>query len=181
VPIPPSASAGRTGGNFVPQVESYDEEIYLCRAGDTLETICQRYYQSDGYARALLLFNRNHPRPASGVAKDPPDLREGQPVYIPPPHILDKYYAYAVTGQKTSAAVVPATARPPHPPRADQRYLVRQAEMVSAIARNTLGNLERWTEIYEMNGRGFDPSRPVPAGTVLVMPAGARIPETNLP
>ncbi len=181
VPVPPSSS-GRTTSNFVPQVESYDEETYRCKAGDTLENVSQRYFATDKYARALLLFNRNHPRPAAGLASDPPQLVDGQPLYIPPPHILDKYYAYAVPGQRISPSlVVPASATTVGVPntggaaRAGQRYTVRQPEMVSAIARNTLGNLERWSEIYELNGRGFDPSRPIPAGTVLVMPADARL------
>jgi nucleoid-associated protein YgaU len=169
----------------VPQVESYDEETYQCRAGDTLEIISQRFYNSDKYARALLLFNRNHPRPAVGLTKEPPLVTEGQPVYIPPPHILEKYYAYALPTSKTPPAVViPATGTAPitapaAAPRSGPRYVVRQAEMVSAVARNTLGNLERWSEIYELNGRGFDPSRPIPAGTVLTMPADARVPDAN--
>jgi nucleoid-associated protein YgaU len=183
VPVPPSTNAGRSTSNFVPQVESYDEETYLCRSGDTLESICQRYYTDDKYARALLLFNRNHPRPASGLVKEPPELRDGQPVYIPPSQILEKYYAYAIPGYKPpSGGIVQAGATTASAPNANlsrsaQRYIVRQAEMISTIARTTLGNLERWSEIYELNGRGFDPSRPLAPGTVLVMPADARIPE----
>src|SRR5262249_29876554 len=46
VPVPPSAAAGRSTSNFVPQVESYDEETYLCKTGDTLESVCQRYYHT---------------------------------------------------------------------------------------------------------------------------------------
>jgi nucleoid-associated protein YgaU len=186
VPVPPSAAAGQSTSHFVPQVESYDEETYLCRAGDTLEAVCQRYYHADKYARALLLFNRNHPRSAAGLWKDPPELVDGQPVYIPPLRVLEKYYAAAIPDHRPLTLAVPPAAEAPAGTVAASstggvRYVVRQSEMISAIARTTLGSLERWNDLYELNNRSFDPSRPVPAGTVLVMPADARVPDANRP
>jgi hypothetical protein len=186
VPVPPSSTAGRTSSNFVPQVESYDEETYPCKEGDTLESVSQRFFTTDKYARALLLFNRNHPRPPAGLVANPPRLVEGQPLYIPPSHILEKYYAYAIPGQKAAPAVVvpAATGSTPAPANANaqrggHRYVVKQPEMISTIARNTLGSLDRWSEIYELNGRGFNPSQPLPPGTALVMPADAKLPESS--
>src|SRR5262249_40944097 len=53
-PIPAAAApsvvlpvAGTT-----PQVESYDEETYRARPGETFQSISQRHYQSDRYAQA---------------------------------------------------------------------------------------------------------------------------------
>ena len=67
----------------------------------------------------------------------------------------------------------PATAAVPAPPL--PRYQVRAAagEMMRDIAGRSLGNAERWVDIYRMNP-SFDPARPVPAGSVLQMPADAR-------
>lgn len=78
------------------KVDSYDEETYLCKQGDKFEDISTKFYQTDKYAQALLLFNRNHPRAAAAVRQDPPALAAGQPVYIPPLRVLEKQFATAI-------------------------------------------------------------------------------------
>jgi hypothetical protein len=44
------------------------------------------------------------------------------------------------------------------------------------IARVTLGNGDRFHEIYHLNERRYRPDYAVPAGTILVLPDGARVP-----
>ncbi len=184
VPMPPGATP--IAASRVPQVESYDEETYVCRANDSFEAISNHYYSSKKYAQALMLFNRNHPRATAALQKDAPVLAEGQALYIPPIRILEKQYASAIPGYKPPApAPAPNTARTtarslstsPSP-----QYHVRKAggEMIPIIAKDTLGNVDRWTEIYQLNKGRFDPAWPVPAGTVLVMPADAKVPPENL-
>ena len=80
-----------------PRVESYDEETYRPRPDDTLASISKHFYQSDKYAQALLQFNREHPRAADAIRRDPPAL-SGQAVYIPPLHILEKRHADVIEG-----------------------------------------------------------------------------------
>jgi len=79
------------------KVDSYDEETYLCKQGDKFEDISTKFYQTDKYAQALLLFNRNHPRATAAVRQDPPSLAAGQSVFIPPLRVLEKQYATAIT------------------------------------------------------------------------------------
>jgi nucleoid-associated protein YgaU len=42
-------------------------------------------------------------------------------------------------------------------------------EMLLSIAERTLGNRDRWSEIYRLNPQ-VQPQYPIPAGTVLRMP-----------
>ena len=126
VPVPPSGAPVSVN----PQVDSYDEFMYRCKPEDTFEKISTQYYLSDRYARALLLFNRNHPRAEDAVRQEPPVLQVGTPVFIPPLRILEKQYGNAIPGPSplpaaTSAplpppaqasAPLPAPVSPPSPP-----------------------------------------------------------------
>jgi nucleoid-associated protein YgaU len=193
--MPPSAVRGdrpvQTSSQMTPQVESYDEETYVCQGGDTFENISAQFYHTEKLGPALLLFNRSHPRAAAALWKDGPTLQEGMPVYIPPVRILEKNHAAAIPDFKPTPApglgagpAAPMAASTPDAPPATARggpqYAVRKVEMISAIARDTLGNWQRWTEIYKLNGH-INPSQPLMVGTVLAMPADAVIPPENKP
>jgi nucleoid-associated protein YgaU len=172
-----------------PQVESFDEEAYRCKPGDTFESISQRFYHTDKYARALLLFNRSHPMVSEGLQQNPPLIQVGQSVYIPPLSILEKRYS----GHVQDLTPLPATQTRPVPPAAGspvpapggdstvRKYRVgSNGEWMRDIARTTLGNGDRWTDVYRLNP-GFKPDMPVPANTVLSLPAEARVAPTNMP
>ena len=155
----------------VAQADSWDEETYTCRANDTFKGISQQFYHSDRYDRALLLFNRNHPLAADWIRQDPPTPAAGQPVYIPPAHILEKRYAAAIPGLSS----LPAAADGPKQPAGYRQYKVRpNGEMLLEIARRTLGASERWSDIHQLNKR-YDPQKPIPPGTILWLPADARV------
>jgi hypothetical protein len=160
----PDLSSSAAG---IPQVESYDEETYVCRPGDTFRAISQAYYHSEKYERALLLFNRNHPLAGDAVRQEPARLPTGQAVYIPPLRILEKYYGGAgdpATRPVSGGAFTPSS---------DRTYRVGvNPEMLLDIARRTLGDENRWVEIYRLNPR-IDPKDPVPAGSELRMPPDA--------
>jgi nucleoid-associated protein YgaU len=167
----------------VAQVESYDEETYVCRPSDTFRSISQAYFKTDKYERALLLFNRNHPLATEAVRQNPPALREGQSVYIPPQRILDKYYGSVIgDGSSQAPAAIPTSqSGQQNSPATEKAYRVRaNGEMFYDIARRTLGSGERWQEIYRLNPR-FDPKDPVPAGSELRVPSDARIDPADAP
>ena len=162
-------------------VESYDEETYTCRPNDSFRAISRTYFQDERYAQALFLFNRDHPLATDTIRRGPATLAAGTSIYIPPLRILQKYYGQAI-GQaapvqsQTSGVLQPA-ALPltPAPQPRERSYQVRaQGEMLRDIARRTLNDPERWTEIYQLNRR-YDPSVPVPAGSELRLPADARV------
>jgi nucleoid-associated protein YgaU len=168
----------------IPQVESYDEETYFCKSGDTFETISSNYYHTAKYAQSLLLFNRNHPRAADALRQEPPLLREGQAVYIPPLRILEKNFASAIPNHSPvpPPSASPAGASPvgssgttgSNSPAARLYRVRRPGEMVYEIARHALGDGNRWQEIYLLN-LGLNTERPVPGGSILRLPPDARI------
>lgn len=197
-PLSPSPAAGSTGGRLVPegrlvtparnsasiqpQVESYDEEEFVCRTNETFRTISQEFYRTPKYERALLLFNRSHPLATEAVRQEPPSLRPGLKVYIPPARILEQYYAAAITDAAAANAGSAEARRPAGvltsstvPSIAADKILrvAEGGEMIRDIARRALGDPERWAEIYQLN-RNVDPRYPVPAGTELRLPSDAR-------
>jgi nucleoid-associated protein YgaU len=191
MPHPPVQAAAAAS----PQVESYDEDTYAIKANDTFGKISQAVYQTDQYERSLMLFNRSHPLASNALREDPPVLQAGQAVYIPPVRILEKYYGAPVLASPPSA--VAPSPRPPAGDRLDPAGSVRPAnlaladantpfktgplyrvrdggEMVREIAIRTLGNGDRWWEIYQLNPR-FDPKEAIPGGSQLQMPKDARV------
>jgi nucleoid-associated protein YgaU len=182
VPVAPDfARAPAAAPPTTTQVDSYDEETYLCKAADTFESISTQFYHSPKYAQALLLFNRAHPRRAAALWNDPPQLQDGQPIYIPPLRILERQYGHTIPDVRPLPPVtIPArpgaaTGTSLSTPRTGPQYTVRPGDTIWTIARDTLGNTDRWTEIYQLNDRAFDPSRPLTVGAVLVLPSDARL------
>lgn len=187
IPVPqgsPNAAA--------PYVESYDEVTYRSKAGDTFASISKEQYNSDVYASALLMYNRNHPQnqgpAADNLRRDQPVLQPGQPVYIPPMRILEKQFPIqGLTPVPPAPAIAPGANASPSPtpapltgtsnfsPGAPKTYQVRQpSETYVNIARQTLGNPERWWDIARLNPQ-IPPAYPVPGGTLLKMPPDARL------
>lgn len=181
-PTPPSPAPTAAPPANVPQVDSYDEETYHCRANDSFRTISMQFYRSEKYSQALWLFNRNHPLASDMVRQDPPILQAGQPIYIPPIRILEKYYSSTIP--ETPVAPGNPSPRPASPlsgATIDRTYKVSgNGEAFLEVAHRTLGSGDRWTEIYRLNPR-FDPKQPIPAGSVLRLPADARVERDNLP
>ena len=168
------------------QAESWDEETYLCRENDSFKSISERFYRTDRYERALLLFNRNHPLAADWTRQDAPTLPVGQAVYIPPSHMLDKRYTGSIPGltmlpERDAAAAGGSGAANSKKPEGYQRYKVRPGgEKFLEIARRTLNSSERWSEIYRLN-RLYKPNDLIPAGTILWLPADARLEPADTP
>ena len=188
ITVPP-AGGSIAYGAINPQVESYDEETYLAKQNDTFASISRQHYQSDKYERALLQFNRNHPRAADSVRQDPPVLREGQPVYIPPLRVLERQYAAVIPDHiPLPPPVAPAPVAGQAPVSSvgaagssQGLYRVRaNGEMLWDIATRTLGRGERWSEIYSLNSQ-FNPQQPIPGGYTLRMPADASIQPQDRP
>jgi hypothetical protein len=178
VPAPviiPAVAAPTSPSDGVRQagVESYDEVTYVCRPNDTFRTISKLFFQTEKYERALALFNRAHPLAIDALRQNPPLLRPGDSVYIPEQRILDKNYQSVIDETANVGAAGQTT--PANAIASEKTYRVRaNGEMFYEIARRTLGNGERWQEIYRLNP-GLDPKDPVAAGTQLRLPADARV------
>jgi hypothetical protein len=106
-----------------PSVTVYDEQEYVCQAGDTWESLSKRFYLStDRFAKALQRHNQNHFRASDQMVKTG-QLAPGERVFVPQSHILEEKYADAIIKPSPVAAptMVPAafmgqSGSPPPPP-----------------------------------------------------------------
>jgi hypothetical protein len=170
-----------------PKVESYDEELYYCKPGDTFASVAQQYYHTPKYEKALLLFNRSHPMGAGNLTADAPVLQPNQLVHIPPAKVLENRYgtlipdlsplppAAAGAANPTGAlaplpVAAPVTAHSSPPVPRDYLIQSKDGEMMYRIAEQYLGNGNRWVEIRDLNP-SWPPEQPVPAGVTLRLPA----------
>ncbi len=197
-PIAPAPSSGR-----LPEVKTYPTQVRpeVCQPGDSsFAALSQRLYGSDRYASALQAFNREHVQADPAVKQDPPRLQAGTRVFVPPASLLDSAYGDLVRSPATTSTLPPvristptplgdpatiplanpnlSSARVTPPPTADAttRYIVQGKEqMMLQIARDTLGDANRWGEIYRLNPHLL-PQFPIPAGTEVRLPTGARVP-----
>jgi hypothetical protein len=154
-------------------VESFDEETYRCGPNDTFASLSQRYYQSDNYAQALQMFNRDHPRASEDVRKN--RNLAGQAVFIPPREILERQYRSAIPRTSSGSTLTPTNVSPRSegPKPATRTYVVQgKEETMWEIAKRELGSGERWTEIYYLNP-GFKPTLKIPENTRLQLPDDA--------
>ncbi len=191
---PPPKQADSAAGS--PQVRNYDMKTHHVQPGETsLADISKRYYQTDKYGRALLMFNRGFPMAGDNLQQEAPRLQPGQAVFIPPREILESSFPNAL-GDGRPTTTSPVTVRPPTPlstpatppaaqaaplgtgtstqswaaPDKSRRYRVRDSgEYLLEIAHQALGDSRRWTEIYRLNPN-IRPEYPIPGGTELRIP-----------
>ena len=125
--------------------------------GDTYSTLARQYYSDESYAGALKQWNIKEGDTAEQRAGL---LPPGGLVFIPEKDQLDARF--------------PATGR--------LQYKVGPGneEFLFAIAKKTLNRGDSWEQIASLN-RSFNPAVPIPAGTILQMPAGAVVPPENKP
>jgi hypothetical protein len=174
----PSSPAVRSAQ---PDVVSYTEESYLAGAGDSFQSISRAKYGTDTYAQALYFFNRSHPLAEDDLVQSD-SLKAKQTVYIPPVEILRSRYAGAIKEENSpvrSGVMVGTTTsqRADTSAAAPRTYRVAASgEKVYDIARNLLGDGNRWVEIQKLNP-GWKWDVPLPPGAAIQVPADARLPQ----
>jgi len=99
-------------------VTVYDEFEYVCKPGDTFESISKQFLLSEKYAKALQRHNQNHAR-ASDRMRDTGQLVPGERIFIPQTYVLEERYPDAIP--KPASPTMPATfvapnGSPPLPP-----------------------------------------------------------------
>jgi hypothetical protein len=200
VKTPPINFSGRLGGptSQARSVETFDVHAVIITEAVTWAGLSSSQYGSEIYASALQEFNRTYHQDAPRSTGDPQP--EGR-VYIPPKDYLEKKYAPLISGRETvqvksaqpgspsfkegsearagqkpnraAGSVVPASAwSESHGTRTYKVKGPNQSFLL--IARKTLGDEKRWSEIYHLNPK-IRPEYPVPEGTEIVLPADARV------
>jgi hypothetical protein len=95
----------------------------------------------------------------------------------PPPRPTLTMPSLAAEAGEPASVIRPVavvSTQPKLAPPPEKTYRVAEGgEAIWSIAERTLGNGERWMEIYSLNKQSFDPGKPVPAGTMLKLPGDA--------
>jgi hypothetical protein len=159
-----------------PRVESYDEEWYYCKPGDTLESISQKFFFSPKYEQALRQYNLDRNYQAS-FRQERPSLAAGQVVKVPPARILEKFYPSSLGLRPAPGPRSDGPTNIPSTPTqgADdlgtpREYQVRREGMtLRDIAKEELHDERQWTRIFNLN-REWNPSAPIPVGTRIFLP-----------
>jgi hypothetical protein len=164
------------------RVDSYDEEWYYCKQGDSLDSISQKFFFTPKYDAALRQYNLDRNYQAS-FRQEKPSLAAGQVVKVPPARILEKLYPATLPGfrptsnQKPDAGgstTIPPTGSAPVPGTEDlgqpRDYTVpRDGMTLRDIAKEELKDVNQWTRIFNLN-REWNPSAAIPRGTHIAMP-----------
>jgi Meckel syndrome type 1 protein len=115
VPNPPETPKPTVGTK--PVVKFIDVQTYACKPEDTsFAALSKRFYGSERYGQALLQYNRDHPLVTESVKADPPRLRPGVDVYVPPLEILETRYRNALPADLPAVQDVPARSALPTGP-----------------------------------------------------------------
>jgi nucleoid-associated protein YgaU len=139
---PPSRPA-----TSAPTVRTHD-----VRSGESLTSICQRYYGDPTLIDDLARYNN---------LRNPDALSLGLRLRIPDASVLG--------GTAPSRASIDQPERAPAPQYAT--YTVREGDSLSTIARSLLGSSRRYLEIYELNRDVLASPDRVREGMVLKVPS----------
>jgi len=157
-----SASTG--GGGQPPEtVEKRDSARYVVQSGDTLSKIAGRHYglRSANVIRAIVDANR-------GVLSDPDSLEVGMELRLPAAEGLkaggesDVPVSPRIEKKAASSSSKDATFR---------WYQVRRGDRYVTIARDQLGDAERWNEVFELNKDKFPDPDAIREGVRIKLPA----------
>jgi LysM domain len=163
------------------QVISYEEVRHTLASGETFESLSKEFYNTDSYAKALQMWNQNHPRASDAMARDG-SIVAGDKIFIPPAAQLEQHYASVITNVKPAprpSGAVQTSFTGAVPSATDFGYYkVVKDESVEVIARATLGTSDRANDLLRLNPN-LRAGQSVTAGTRLLLPAGARVPPEN--
>lgn len=128
------------------------------QAGDSFASLARQYYGSERHAADLLKANPH--------VKDPARLAIGTVITIPPQPAAGAGVAESKPANSSGEAAVPAV-----PPAGQRTYQVKPGDSFYAIARDVLGDANRWNEVFALNRDKVDgnPNR-LRVGQVLVLP-----------
>ncbi len=129
-------------------------QIAVAKPGDTLSHLAARHLGSSRHWRALLQANRDQ-------LSSEHDLRPGMKLKLPT--IAQPSSTNTANNSNNNTPTPPAT------PTANQ-YKVKPGDTFYAIARRTLGDGNRWREIYNANRSRIRNPNALPAGLTLVIP-----------
>lgn len=175
--LPKRLNPGQLPVQKTPFVITFNEEEYVCKGGESYESLSKDKYLTQKYAEALKLYNRHDALVDPQKAPRGTTLQKGDVVIIPDLGALEARYARFIEGYTPLPNV---TARrddikSERTANSTVSYIVQgNGETMREIARKMLGDGERWVEISKLNP-AFRPSYQVPGGSNLRLPADAKV------
>jgi hypothetical protein len=173
-PVNPTIPASVSKGT--PSIESYDEDLHQLSFNDAKDEktrreafrgICRKYFEDEGFADALYLYNRENPT-GNGYVRVPPIevLTKKFPNQVPRGSV--KTVANSVSPSREEPVVAPVSFA--NPVRDLPIYTVEgNGETLREIARKQLGNEGYWQALQDLN-ISVNPNEKIPAGTRLRLP-----------
>ncbi len=125
--------------------------VHEVRPGESLSSICQRYYGDQRFIEKLAAYNN---------IDDPDNIWGGVRLKVPPLEVL----APGTPG-KPAKAPAKAGAKP-------ARYEVQDGDTLCSIAQRLLQSRSRWKQLYEVNREVISDPDKLQPGSVLRIPAG---------
>ena len=117
-------------------------KVYAAKDGDTFESLAERYYGDESYARLLRRANEGHDA-----------LEAGQQLLVPT-------HDDGIVGEVAAEIVVPEGAK---------TYVAGEGESLWIIARNEYGKGHKWDVIWKANQDRLENPDFVPEGVTLVI------------
>ncbi|CAN5309001.1 hypothetical protein BH11PLA2_BH11PLA2_49030 [soil metagenome] len=143
----------------------YDVDVHYATSTDTFASISKQHLGDERYAEALRAYNGNK------------NVVNGQPVDVPPIHVLRKQFANMIGAPRT---VTPASGESTLTPPVTRSNGLRSYDIPSGgmtlkeIAKKSLGDENLWGQIWELNPR-LRADEAVPAGTRIKLPGDSKI------
>jgi hypothetical protein len=197
-PAPVTVSPPRLGE--ATPVRVTETKVHIVTAEDkSYQDISRKYYGTPDHADALMKFNRDFPMATAAMRQNPQVLQPNMRVFVPDLATLTQGTAApsmqiapapspagagtiapplspvlvppasGVPGGQSSTSNLRPVASTGGKAEGKLYQVASGGEMMMIIARNQLGDGGRWSDIYRLNPQ-IDPSRPIPAGTQLLMP-----------
>lgn len=146
-----------------------DDKIvrYVVRSGDTLSKIALEGYGTKSPAVVEAIFKANQ-----GVLESPDELKVGDELILPPVPGFDDPSLRQDRGPRPSAEPdASEQSNKEDPPEQRFRwYQVRKKDRYASIAREQLGDEQRWREIYELNKDKFPDANVIRPGVRIKLP-----------
>jgi len=153
------ADATPQGSRSVPLTATREESVavekHRVQPGDSLAAIAIQYYGSERHTQFLIDANKQ--------LTNPDRLKIGDVINIPP---VPKSAAEQTTTRQSATGGSTSV-----PPGGQRTYTVQPGDSFYAIARDQLGNAQRWKELFELNRQlvGGEPTA-LRVGQVVVLP-----------
>ncbi len=142
------------------------ETIHLVNRGESLTAICRTYFGDASLVKNLASYNQ---------LESPDKVREGQRLRIPHAEMLGGGSPAIVRAPALTAAAPNARAATAQPPgrraESDKTYVVRDGDILSDIARKTMGSGRKWHVLYKYNEDVIDDPDRLVVGTKLRIPS----------